>query len=213
VQLDAYQEPDPRAPAVEQPRVPRPPITPPKAPPLRKTSQRSRSVGKPWHGRLQNGVQFPASGPGFFTLDMALKTSPSPWWRRWATDTTVTRTMAVLAEFHAAHPDGPRVGVGDLSLPTGGPFGAEYGGGISHRSHQNGRDVDIYWPRRDRAELEPERPSLVDRALSQDLVDRLVAAGAEYVFVGPSLGLHGPHGVVQPLVYHDNHAHVRWPTR
>jgi murein endopeptidase len=118
--------------------------------------------------------------------------------------------MAVLAEFRAAHPDGPRLGVGDLSLPAGGPFGPEYGG-LGHRSHQNGQDVDIYWPRRDRAEQQPEHPSLVDRALSQDLVDRLVAAGAEYVFVGPSLHLRGPHGTVQTLIHHDDHAHVRWP--
>jgi hypothetical protein len=211
--LDPYQEPDPQAPAADLPRVPLPPITPPKTPPRRKASQRSRSIGRPWKGRLENAVQFPASGPGFFTLDMALKTSPSRWWRRCATDTTVTRTMAVLGEFHVAHPDGPRLGVGDLSLPAGGPFGPEYGGGLGHRSHQNGQDVDIYWPRLDRAEREPERPALVDRALSQDLVDRLVAAGAEYVFVGPSLHLHGPRGVVQPLVYHDNHVHVRWPKR
>jgi hypothetical protein len=210
--LDADQEPDPVAPAAEQPRVPRPPITQPAVPPPRKASQRSRSIGKPWQGRLENGVQFPESGRGFYTLDMALKTSPSRWWRRYGTEATVKRTMTVLAQFHAAHPDGPRLGVGDLSLPRGGPFGAEYGG-LGHRSHQNGRDVDIYWPRRDRAEREPKRPAEVDRALAQDLVDRLVAAGAEYVFVGPSLGLHGPRGVVQELAHHDNHAHVRWPAR
>ncbi|MEA2444325.1 MAG: Penicillin-insensitive murein endopeptidase, partial [Thermoleophilales bacterium] len=161
--LAAYQESDPQAPAADEPRVPRPPIAQPKTPPRRKASQRSRSIGEPWKGRLENAVQFPDSGPGFFTLDMALKTSPSRWWRRCATDTTVTRTMAVLAAFRAAHPDGPRLGVGDLSLPAGGPFGPEYGGGLGHRSHQNGQDVDIYWPRRDRAEREPERPSLVDR--------------------------------------------------
>jgi hypothetical protein len=172
----------------------------------------SRAIGKPWRGRLENAVQFPADGAAFFTWDAGAQVSPSAWWRRCATDTTVARTLAVLTAFHAAHPGGPRLGVGDLSLPRGGPFGPEYGG-LGHNSHQNGLDVDIYWPRRDRAERAPERPSLVDRALSQDLVDRLVAAGAEYVFVGPSLHLHGPRGVVQPLVYHDNHAHVRWPKR
>lgn len=53
----------------------------------------------------------------------------------------VTRTRQVLAAFHAAHPDGPRLGVGDLSLPRGGPFGREYGG-VGHASHQNGLDLD-----------------------------------------------------------------------
>lgn len=209
--LEDFRQPDPQAPAADQPRVPRPPIAHPTTPPPHKASQRSRAIGKPWNGRLENAVQFPASGPGFFTIDMARKTSPSDWWRRCATDTTVTRTMAVLAQFRGAHADGPRLGVADLSLPRGGPFGPEYGGGLGHASHQNGRDVDIYWPRRDRAERVPERPREVDRALSQDLVDRLVAAGAEYVFVGPSLGLRGPRGVVQKLAHHDDHVHVRWP--
>jgi murein endopeptidase len=172
----------------------------------------SRAVGKPWHGRLERGVQFPEAGDGFFTFDSALRKSPSRWWRRWATDLTVERTLAVIDDFHTAHPDGPRLGVGDLSLPHGGPFGREYGG-LGHRSHQNGQDVDVYWPRADRAERPPHKPSQVDRALSQELVDRFVAAGAELVFVGPSLDLHGPHGVVQPLVHHDDHAHVRWPRR
>jgi hypothetical protein len=36
-----------------------------------------------------------------------------------------------------------------------------------------------------------------------------VAAGAQKVFVGPSLDVHGPRDVVTPLVHHDNHMHVR----
>jgi hypothetical protein len=69
--------------------------------------------------------------------------------------------------------------------------------------------VDIYYPRRDRKELAPARPSQVDLRLSQRLVDMFVAAGAQKVFVGPSLDLHGPRRVVTPLVHHDNHLHVR----
>jgi hypothetical protein len=29
------------------------------------------------------------------------------------------------------------------------------------------------------------------------------------IYVGPNTGLRGPPGVVQPLVNHDNHLHVR----
>jgi hypothetical protein len=118
--------------------------------------------------------------------------------------------MAVLADFHAAHPDGPRLGVGDLSRTRGGPFGSEYGG-LGHASHQNGQDVDVYYPRRDRRELPPAKPSQVDRALAQELVDRFVAAGADMAFVGPHVGLHGTRGVVKELAHHDDHVHVRWP--
>ena len=55
----------------------------------------------------------------------------------------------------------------------------------------------------------PTKPGQVDRKLAQDLVDRFVAAGAVKVFVGPHLHLKGPENVVVPLIYHDDHLHVR----
>jgi Penicillin-insensitive murein endopeptidase len=174
--------------------------------------QPSRAIGKPWKGRLENGVLLPPQGTFFFTFDSALRVSPSRAWRRWGTDLNVSRTLQVLREFRAAHPDAPRVGIGDLSRPRGGPFGREYGG-LGHASHQNGQDIDIYYPRLDRAERPPTKPNQVDRRLSQELVDRFVAAGAQMVFVGPRVGLRGPRGVVMKLTHHDNHAHVRWPKR
>src|SRR5215208_2334333 len=71
------------------------------------------------------------------------------------------------------------------------------------------RDAHVLYPRVDGAEKRAWRPGLVDRALAQDLVDRFVAAGAVYVFTGPSLHLRGPHKVVVALVHHDDHLHVR----
>ena len=76
---------------------------------------------------------------------------------------------------------------------------------------QNGVDADVYYPRLDRRERAPRRVSQIDQQLAQDLVDRFVRAGAQIVFVGPSTGLHGPAGVVQVLVHHDDHLHVRLP--
>jgi murein endopeptidase len=100
------------------------------------------------------------------------------------------------------------VGIGDLSRPRGGDFGPRYGL-PGHASHQNGLDVDLYYPRRDGLERAPRGAAGIDRRLSQDLVDRFVRAGAQRVFVGPSTGLRGPPGVVQRLAHHDNHLHVR----
>jgi murein endopeptidase len=111
--------------------------------------------------------------------------------------------LRVLADFRRAHPAAPRVGVGDLSRPHGGPFGPK------HVSHQNGLDVDLYYPRRDRLERAPERIAQIDRGLSQDLVDRFVRSGAIRVFVGPRTRLGGSPRVVQRLAEHDNHMHVR----
>jgi hypothetical protein len=70
-------------------------------------------------------------------------------------------------------------------------------------------DVDVYYPRRDGREREPRKPAQIDRRLAQDLVDRFVAAGARFVFVGPNTRLTGPPRVVQVLAHHDNHMHVR----
>ena len=81
-----------------------------------------------------------------------------------------------------------------------------------HVSHQNGLDVDVYYPRLDRHLSAPIATDQIDRALAQDLLDRFVAAGAQTVFVGYSTGLRGPSGVVVPYPNHENHMHVRFPT-
>ena len=80
-----------------------------------------------------------------------------------------------------------------------------------HVSHQNGLDVDVYYPRRDR-QLSAHASSQIDRDLAQDLLDRFVAAGARMVFVGYSTRLRGPDGVVVPYPNHENHMHVRFPS-
>jgi murein endopeptidase len=100
--------------------------------------------------------------------------------------------------------------VGDLSRPHGGEFGPRFGG-LGHASHQNGLDADVYYPRTDGLERRAFKPSQVDLALSQDLVNRFVRAGAVTVYVGPHLALHGKRGVVVPRVFHDDHLHVRLP--
>ncbi|MDH4178629.1 MAG: penicillin-insensitive murein endopeptidase, partial [Thermoleophilia bacterium] len=97
-----------------------------------------------------------------------------------------------------------RVVVGDISFRGGGPM-------EQHRSHQNGLDVDVYYPRLDGALGAPVRTGQIDRKLAQDLLDRFVAAGAVKVFVGFSTGLHGPGGIVVPYPNHENHMHVRLP--
>ena len=167
--------------------------------------RRSRAFGAPDRGRLANGVQVPAEATRYFTWDPLLHRSPNRAWRRWGTARLVRTVLQVLAGFYRAHPGAPRVGVGDLSRPRGGDFGPR------HVSHQNGLDVDIYYPRLDREERPPKHPRQIDQALAQDLVDRFVRAGAVRVFVGPRTGLRGDPRIVQPLANHDNHLHVRLP--
>jgi D-alanyl-D-alanine carboxypeptidase len=174
--------------------------------------RRSIAVGAPTDGRLVKGVQLPSEGRHFFTWDPVGKRSPNRGYRRYGTDRLIRIVLRVLRTYRSEHPAAPRVAVGDLSRRHGGDFGPRFGG-LGHSSHQNGLDVDIYYPRRDRHERSPLSPRQIDRALAQDLVDRFVRAGAEYVFVGPRTGLTGPRRVVQVLVHHDDHMHVRIPPR
>jgi Penicillin-insensitive murein endopeptidase/Zinc carboxypeptidase len=171
----------------------------------------SRSLGLPWAGSLVGGVQLEAEGEHFFTWDHVRKRSPNRAWRLYGNRRLLRTLRAVVDAYAAARPRAPRVGVGDLSRRYGGDFGPRYGG-IGHASHQNGLDVDVYYPRRDRRERPPRTVRQIDRVLAQDLVDRFVAAGAAKVFVGPRTGLRGPPAVVEELpAYHDNHMHVRLP--
>jgi len=172
------------------------------------TAPRSEAVGEPWHGRLRHGVQLPAAGPGFSTWDFVLDRSPDRGGRRWGTDELVALLERVALDYAIAHPTAPPLLIADLSRRRGGPFGRRFGG-LGHASHQNGLDADVAYPRLDGLPIAPGQPSDVDRVLAQELVDRFVLAGAVKVFVGPHVGLRGPRKIVQKLVFHDDHLHVR----
>jgi len=165
----------------------------------------SRALGTPSAGRLVRGVRFPGAGSRFFTWDPLLHRRPDRPGRRWGTDILVRKVLHVVSGYTASHPSAPRLGIGDLSRRFGGPFGPR------HASHQNGLDVDVYYPRRDGRERPPHVAAQIEHRLAQDLVDRFVAAGARMVFVGYATGLHGPAGVVIPYPGHEYHMHVRFP--
>jgi len=163
----------------------------------------SLSLGLPDHGTLVRGVRFPAEGPTFFSWDPILHRAPDRPWRRYGNDRLVRIVLQVVSGYAHAHPLAPRVGIGDFSRPHGGSFGPK------HVSHQNGLDVDVYYPRLDGRERPPVRAAQIDRPLAQDLLSRFLGAGAVRIFVGPNTHLHGPLRVVRVLWNHDNHMHVR----
>jgi hypothetical protein len=163
----------------------------------------SEPGGSPNGGRLRNGVRLPASGAGYYTYDPRTQREPGGLATRWGTARLV-REMVDLGEWWSrTRPGAGPLGIGDLSGPDGGRIDG-------HASHQNGLDVDIRLPRRDRARG-PANPSNYDRALTQAVVDRLVARGASLILIGHSLDLRGPAGVVVRWPNHDDHLHVRFP--
>jgi len=163
-------------------------------PPMYVPQVGSLAVGRTNRGRLINGLALPASGPDWIAL--------KPRSHRWTTDRMLAFLLAVLRDFRLANPGAPQVMIGDLSRRSGGRF-------RGHASHQNGLDADVYYPRLDRRLRAPRRVAHVDRALAQDLVNRFVAAGAQFTFVGLRLGLLGPRAVVQAIPNHNDHVHVR----
>jgi murein endopeptidase len=212
--LAAPRESPPPAPSVvvpvptqTLPPVATPTPSPAPLPPVAKLAP-SRSLGQPWAGRLVNGRRLPAQGAGFRTWDPVLRRVGNRPWRRWGSQRLLRTVRSVLAAYARRHPDAPPVLVGDLSRRRGGDFGPRFGG-VGHVSHQNGLDVDVYYPRNDGRLRAPRRPGQVDVAAAQELVDAFVEAGAVNVFVGPSLRLRGPAKIVSPLAYHDDHLHAR----
>jgi murein endopeptidase len=171
---------------------------------VRVTWHHATSVGLQYAGRLIDGTQLPQEGPNWVTWDPATDSSPNLPDRLYGHERTIRAILSVLAGYRAAHPDAPEVVVGDISFRHGGRMD-------EHVSHQNGLDVDIYYPRLDRRATAPTSPQQVDRRLAQDLLDRFIAEGAKVVFVGYSTGLRGESGVVVPYPNHENHMHVRFP--
>lgn len=182
-----------------------PPAPPPPAPPIEARIQWRQSIahGTANVGWLERGVILPESGPGFYTYDPYTQTPPNRAGRRNGTATLVRQLIDLGKWWEQAHPNGPRLGIGDLSNEGGGNFDL-------HASHENGLDVDIRLPRADDNEGQ-SNPANYNRALTQALADRLVARGAEFVFYGPNLDVRGPRGIVMVWPNHDDHLHVRFP--
>jgi murein endopeptidase len=178
-----------RAPAVAEPRI---------------AWHHATSVGLPYGGRLVHGTQLPVQGPDWVTWDPITDSVPNLPHRLYGNERTIRTIVAVTHAYRAAHPHAPRVVIGDISWIHGGRLD-------DHVSHQNGLDVDVYFPRRDRELRAPTSTSQIDHRLAQDLLTRFVHAGAQMIFIAPGSGFRGPSEVVMPWPGHEYHMHVRFP--
>ena len=163
----------------------------------------STSHGLPYAGRLSGGTQLPVEGESWVTWNPVADRVPNEPHRLYGSERMIRALLAVLGAYRTDYPAAPRIVVGDISFRGGGPMEL-------HHSHQNGLDVDIYYPRRDGRLRPPTSGDQIDRRRAQDLVDRFLEAGVGKIFVGYSTELRGPRDVVIPYPNHEDHMHVRF---
>jgi LysM repeat protein len=123
----------------------------------------SISMGFVEEGRLINGVPFPKADDDAWTV-----VSPEA---TYGTQETVDFVAAAIRQVKAQHPDAPPLRVNQISAREGGYL-------RPHKTHQNGRDVDLgfYYPGGQTVRVR-EREKVIDVALNWALVKALVMQG------------------------------------
>ncbi len=175
----------------------------------------SISVGLTNAGRLINGVPFP-KGPHWMVVDDA---------ETWATQETVDFLTAAITEVNTRIPGTPPLRINDISKKDGGWI-------RPHRSHQNGRDVDLgfYYPGGQPVRIK-KRETCIDVARNWALVRALVTTGDVQVIlldrrvqavlrayalqIGEDEGwvaslFEGPDAILTHARGHRDHFHVRY---
>ncbi len=131
------------------------------------------SVGHPHEGFLINGVPMPKS-PRWLLADPG---------GAWGTAETVRALMHCIDRVFAEYPDSPPAIVGSLSKPKGGAY-------LPHRSHQNGRDADVYLWLKNRGKQWYVRgtPENLDRARTWAFIRAVITeTDVEYILLDRSL--------------------------
>ena len=162
--------------------------------------QPSHSIGSPGAGRLEHGVLFPATGPDHFAWNFREQRIGGSARTRWGNCRVVGAVLRGLAGYRRRNREAPPVAVGDLSLRHGGEIDG-------HSTHENGRQIDLYFPRRDRRLREPRTVAQVDLRQTRELVRAMLDAGADKVLIGPRIRIRATAGVVR-WPNHDDHLHA-----
>ena len=160
----------------------------------------SRSIGSPGAGRLEHGVLLPATGPDHRAWNFREQRIGGSARTRWGHCRVVRAVLRGLAAYRRRNPEAPPVLVGDLSLRHGGEIDG-------HATHENGRQIDVYFPRRDRRLREPRTVAQVDLRLTRELVRAMLDAGAHEVLIGPLIRIRAAVGVAR-WPHHDDHLHA-----
>ncbi len=133
------------------------------------------AAGKPYHGRLVNGVPFPDQFRGYRIGNSD---------RSYTTPEVIGTLLDAVEAVQREHPGTCELFIGDLSAPGGGRL-------CGHKSHQNGRDADIGMYARGNRPLGrfvPMDASNLDVAKTWVLLENLLKSGrVQYIFMDRKL--------------------------
>ncbi len=179
------------------------------------------SVGRPYHGRLQNGIAFPTQFQGYYLRDPE---------RSYATPEAIGTVLDAIEAVRTQYPDTCDLFIGD--------FSRQGGGGINmHRSHQNGRDADLGMYAKDNRALDTFVPMneenldvaktwcfvesmlrsqhvqylFVDRRIQRLLHDYALSRGGDPTYLETLFG-NSRNSMIQHVRGHYDHIHVRFYT-
>jgi murein endopeptidase len=175
----------------------------------------SISIGFTDEGRLVNGERFP-DGDGWVVVDPE---------RTYATHEAIEAVITAVKQVRAQYPDAPPLRVNQISAREGGWL-------RPHKSHQNGRDVDLafYYPTaepvraREREKYIDKQKTwallkalvttadvqmvLLDRRVQKVLYDQALKSGEDKGWLDSLFN--GPTPLVQHARRHRDHLHVRF---
>ncbi len=179
------------------------------------------SIGHPYHGRLVNGIPFPNQFRGYQLRDEE---------RVHTTPEVIGALLDAIDGVQAKYPSSCDLYLGDFSRPGGGFMN-------HHRSHQNGKDVDIGMYARENRPLDSFIPMneenldipktwcliegilrsqrvqyiFLDKRIQELLYDYAMSRGADATYLDRLFG-NGRGATIQHVRNHVDHMHVRFYT-
>lgn len=134
----------------------------------------------------------------------------------YGTPQTINALIAAGAEWNRRYPNGPKIGIGDISDEYGNPLVNPKTGKLDHSAHRLGHEVDIRPMRKDKSASPViwQHTDEYDRALTKEMLEVLRTNGVSNVHVvlfndSEPDGSQAISGTKQ-YAKHDNHLHIRF---
>lgn len=161
----------------------------------------SRSLGTQTRGSLIGGQPFAKKSNIHYSWNWRNKSFHLPQKFRYANCKTLKKTKMIVQEYRKSNC--PALAIGDFSKKGGGFL-------KGHSSHQNGKDVDLYYPLKNHKKGTTKNVRKIDNKCSYQLSRAIYKSNPKLVLVGEDtmFRLYGKHTKRYPN--HNNHFHVRF---